>query len=136
MVLMKLPHSYKITYIHTKGTIDGDTCVGDLQNFPACWRVAMPYINSQGPSPSLEKEGPPTLRSTTPGSLVFSSSLQHRVIISKADIGGICTVQHRGKPNDKDKNPVIFGLYHEQLWESAKLMQNQNKEKPPLKILS
>ena len=34
-----------------------------------------------------------------------------------------------GKSNEHSENPVIFGLYQEQLWESAKVMQGQNKRK-------
>ena len=80
-------------YARTKGAIEGDICIGDSHDFPAFWRVARPYINNEGPSPSTEKEGPFALRSTTPGSVVFSASLQHRVMISKTDFGGICTVR-------------------------------------------
>ena len=133
-----------LDYARTKGTIEGDICVGDLHNFTAFWRIARPFIDNQGPNPSLSDEHIPKLKSTTPGSVVLSLPLQHRVMITKTDSGGVCTVRkgrdHRvfelatsdlttGKPNEQYENPVIFGLYHEQLWESAKLMQNQNKRK-------
>ena len=80
-------------YARSKGTIEGGICVGDLHDFTAFWRIARPFIVGQGPSPSVGEEVPPKLKSTTPGSVVFSLSLQHRLMISKTNVGGVCTAQ-------------------------------------------
>ena len=82
-----------LDYARTKGTIEGDICVGDLHNFTAFWRIARPFIDNQGPNPSLSEEHIPKLKSMTPGSVVFCLSLQHRLMITKTDSGGVCTVR-------------------------------------------
>ena len=75
-------------YAWSRGTIEGDICVGDLHNFTAFWRIARLFIENQGPNHFVSEEDIPKLKSTTPGSVVFSLYLQHRLMITKTDIWG------------------------------------------------